>query len=172
MGLSHKFNEDDVHSGPGRTLFLLSSLRNVNTKAWHNDEAHLPVAVTLPLLPLSGFLRFLLFRMSLERKTLYNNQSVTQFGACSPLVEPRSKSTRCTDPTGALCQVLTTAHCCRSRLIWCQKNGGLMFASSCFSSTRLDRSALSCVYVLMASSCRTSVCQEICLGEGTQNSPS
>ena len=38
--------------------------------------------------------------------------------------------------------------------MWCQKNGGRMEGSFCLSSTRFERSAFSCVYVLMASSLR------------------
>lgn len=51
------------------------------------------------LLPLSPFCRFLLFRLSRERKTLYSSHKVTQFGPCSPLVAPRSNSVLWIVPT-------------------------------------------------------------------------
>lgn len=109
--------------------------------------------VFLPLLlPASPFRRFRLFLISLERKTLYKSHKVTQFGPCSPEVAPRSNNVLWTVPIAAFCHVVTTACCCLSRLIWCQKNGGFMSGSFRFSSTRLDRSALSFVYVLIASS--------------------
>lgn len=63
------------------------------------------------LLPLSPLRRFLLFRISLERNTLYSSHKVTQLGACSPDVAPRSNNDLCVVPTGALCHVLRTAHC-------------------------------------------------------------
>ena len=58
---------------------------NKSLSCWQN--------IPLPLLlPLSPFRRLRLLRVSRERKTLYNSHKVTQFGECSPVVEPRSKS--------------------------------------------------------------------------------
>lgn len=92
---------------------------------------NIPSTTALP----SPFLRFRLFRTSLDRKTLYNNHPATQFGPYSPLVPPRSKRGRVSGP--ALRQISITAQRCRSGRMWCQKKGGRVLGSARMLSSRL-----------------------------------
>jgi hypothetical protein len=115
-----------------------------------------------PPLPLSSpFRRLRLFRKSLDRNTLYSSHSVTQFGACSPLVAPKSNSLRVMVPVCALCHVSMIACRRRSGLMWCQKNGGRVAASPRLSSMRLVRSWFIRLYTAIASSWQNNLCQQL-----------